>query len=173
MNDGNPITETDDPVDPLDELLVAYLDGELSPTEAEGVERKLATSEEVRRRLHQLESSAEMLVSYLPRAAPTQAFTQLTVTLAAQVAEQELTQELKQEQLRRGGWWLGGALLAAGSLGIGYYATWNYLQAPNEQLKRDLPVIRHFDEYRTADSVEFLRKLHAEGLFGEEIEDAL
>jgi hypothetical protein len=172
MTEYNPTTG-DDPVDPLDELLVAYLDGELPPAEAERVERQLATSEDVRRRLQQLENSAEMLVTYLPRSSPTQEFTKLTVTMAAQVAERELTQELKREQLRRGGWWAGGLAIAVASLGIGYYATWNFLQGPNEQLKRDLPVIQHIDEYRTADSVEFLRRLSDERLFAEEIEDAL
>jgi len=173
MNEYNHTPDSDDPVDPLDELLVAYLDGELPPVEAERVERQLAASPNVRRRLQQLENSAEMLVTYLPRSAPTQHFTQVTVTLAAQVAEQELTRELKKEQLRRGGWWVGGVVAAAASLGIGYYATWQYLQAPNEQLKRDLPVIQHIDEYRTADSVDFLRRLNEEQLFAQEIDDAL
>ena len=63
--------------------------------------------------------------------------------------------------------------MALTSLGIGYYATMQYLQGPNEQLKRDLPIIRHVDEYRTADSLEFLQRLADERLFAEEMNDAL
>ena len=99
MNEQNEAPDTDDPVDPLDELLVSYLDGELPPAEAERVERQLAENAEVRRRLQQLENSAEMLVTYLPRSSPTQSFTQVTVTLAAAEAEAELTQELKRAQI--------------------------------------------------------------------------
>jgi hypothetical protein len=38
----------------------------------------------------------------------------------------------------------------------------------NRRLLRDLPVIERLDEYRYADSVEFLRTLEREGLFTED-----
>lgn len=173
MNDHDNPLESDLPIDPIDELLVAYLDGELPPPEAEMVERKLADSEDVRRRLQRLESSAEMLVACLPRSAPTQAFTQATVTLAAKAAEQETSARLMAQQRTTTLWWGIGICLAVASLGIGYWGTYEYLQAPNRQLQQDLPVIQHYDEYRTADSVDFLKQLREAGLFQEELDDAL
>ena len=43
---------------------------------------------------------------------------------------------------------------------------------PNEKLLRDLPVIEDMELYRQAGDVDFLRKLHDEGLFPEESSDA-
>jgi len=160
------------PVDPLDALLVAYLDGELPSQEAEQVERRLAQEPLVRQRLTALEKSVELL-RLLPRSAPTQAFTQVTVTLAAEVAERELGLRQRRTRSQRIGWWLLGGGTAAAALVFGYLTTWSYLEAPNAQLRRDLPVLQHLDEYRTADSLEFIQRLEQAGLFTEEVDDAL
>ena len=43
----------------------------------------------------------------------------------------------------------------------------------NEQLVRDLPVIENVDVYRHIDSIDFLRRLEEEQIFGEETGDAI
>jgi hypothetical protein len=53
----------------------------------------------------------------------------------------------------------------------GYFLLQWRLDQPNRELVRDLPVIERVDEYRDADSLEFLEQLHKEGLFAAEVDD--
>ena len=50
----------------------------------------------------------------------------------------------------------------------GYSVTSRYGDRGNRQLLQDLPVIQNLDEYRYAETVEFLRALDREDLFAEE-----
>jgi hypothetical protein len=51
---------------------------------------------------------------------------------------------------------------------IGYVAVSMVVSRDNRRLLRDLPVIQRLDEYRYADSVEFLRLLDREDVFAED-----
>ena len=169
MND--PELETPPP-DPLDELLVAYLDGELSPAEADDVERRLATDVSLRSRLQLLERASDML-GVLPRSAPTEQFAHKTVTMAVMTAEEEVAAVERKQKAGWAAWSALGAVATTAALIVGFVVVRQRLNAPNEHFRRDLPVIQRLDEYRTADSVDFLRDLERAGLFVVENEDAL
>ncbi|MCS7021358.1 MAG: hypothetical protein NZU63_05985 [Gemmataceae bacterium] len=64
---GAPLPSDDaDPLDPLDEELVAYLDGELPEEQARQIEQRLAADPQLRRRAILLKKTYELL-DYLPR----------------------------------------------------------------------------------------------------------
>jgi hypothetical protein len=67
--------------------------------------------------------------------------------------------------------WVGVSLAALIAATSGYFLLQWELNRPNRELVRDLPVIERIDQYRDADSAEFLQKLHEEGLFAAEVED--
>ncbi|MBM3968178.1 MAG: hypothetical protein FJ308_24435, partial [Planctomycetes bacterium] len=66
--------------EPLDELLTAYLDGELSASESASVEQKLVSDESIRRRLGELRHAYELL-DELPETPHNQSFTQSTIAM--------------------------------------------------------------------------------------------
>ena len=71
--------------DPMDEVLVAYLDGQLSSAESEQIESRLATDEVTRSRLQSLDRVWNALDA-LPRSTASAAFTRTTVDMAAMAA---------------------------------------------------------------------------------------
>jgi anti-sigma factor RsiW len=159
--------------DAMIEELVAYLDGELDAEASREVERRLSQDAHYRQRLRQLQHSWDLL-DRLPRADVGEAFTQSTVAMIAVTAADDV-KEMKAGGTRRkrAVWWLGTGSVAASFL-VGYLLVFSVARRERNQLLRDLPVIERMDEYRYADSIEFLRMLDAEGLFAEEeIEDEI
>ncbi|MCU0978782.1 MAG: eukaryotic translation initiation factor 3 subunit E, partial [Pirellulaceae bacterium] len=75
--------------------------------------------------------------------------------------------QVRRGRMRRWLWWTGSAA-AAVAFAAGYLAVSTVVSRENRQLLRDLSVIQHLDEYRYADSVEFLRLLDQEGVFAED-----
>jgi len=154
-----------------DELLVAYLDGELDAERCQEVETKLAREDDFRRRLNELEKAWEML-DELPHSVADEEFVRSTVEMVALEAQQEA------ETLRsRYAWPRRVNMLAIGAMVLfaaflGYRVVDQYSGAADDALARDLPVIEDLDLYRRLDDVSFLRKLHEEGLFEEETNDA-
>ena len=74
------ILADDQPVNPDDETLVAYLDGELSNREREQVESRLINDETFRKRLQELQSSWDWL-GELPSEVPSEQLMQSTIEL--------------------------------------------------------------------------------------------
>ena len=156
---------------PADEL-VAYLDGELDSVSSARVERRLAEDEAYRQQLKELQQSWDML-DMLDRAEPDESFTRDTVEMVAVKAAEDLSRKKTQLTGRRY-LLLGGSTLGIGlSLLLGYWLIASAVSRPNQKLVRDLPVIERIDEYQSAESLEFLKMLEREGLFGKEFEDAL
>jgi len=155
------------------EELVAYLDGELDAEASREVERRLSQDATYRQKLRQLEQSWDLL-DRLPKADVGEVFTQSTVAMVA-VAAADDVDKMKAKGTRRktAVWWLGSGSVAASFL-AGYVLVSSVGDRENKRLLRDLPVIERMDEYRYADSIEFLRMLDGEGLFEEEeIEDEI
>jgi anti-sigma factor RsiW len=151
--------------------LVAYLDGELDSVQNAEVERRLCEDAEYRRRLRQLQKSWD-LMDLLPQVDVDQSFTQSTLAMVAvRATDQANVEQTRQRKLRkRIGWAVSLSTIAA--FLAGYMFVNRAVQRQNRQLLQDLPVIERMDEYRYADSVEFLRLLEQEGLFAEEdVED--
>lgn len=153
--------------DAMVEELVAYLDGELDPEASREVERRLSQDADYRQRLRQLQQSWDLLDS-MPKADVDATFTQSTVAMVALKAgdDVEVVQDrsAKRRTMLR---WIGIGGVAAAFL-VGYALVYSVAVRQNRRLLRDLPVIERIDEYRYAESVEFLQMLEHEGLFVEE-----
>jgi hypothetical protein len=156
---------------PLDEQLVAYLDGELDAESSRRIEELLASDPEVRRRLQVMERTWEML-DQLDEAPVGGKFTETTLEMVAVAARNDVEESLAQapRRRRRRLWIIGGSLLAA--LVAGFLVVALQVTYSNRQLLADLPVLENFDEYRQVDSIEFLRLLDKENLFLAEADGA-
>ncbi|MGD0517107.1 MAG: hypothetical protein ABSA26_06185, partial [Thermoguttaceae bacterium] len=152
----------------LEEQLVAYLDGELDGESCRRIEELLAVDPEVRRKLHRLERTWEML-DELDTAPVGEDFTRSTLEMVALAAEQDVRKSVEEAPRRRRRMWLlaGGIMFAAGLAGFMAFT----LLAPNpnrelnKELIQDLPVLENLDEYRQIQDIEFLRLLQNSGLF--------
>jgi hypothetical protein len=151
--------------------LVAYLDGELAADEVAVVEKRLAQDKDYREHLRQLQQSWDLLES-LPRTSVNEDFTRSTVEMVAVSVGQQVHQRLNQESWsRRLRWGVAGLIAAVFAIG-GFGLVYERVTRENRQLMKDLPVIERVDLYREVNSIEFLEKLAAEGLFDEEVPDA-
>jgi anti-sigma factor RsiW len=167
MNAAPPPAQADDPEL---EQLVAYLDGELDAAATGAVEQRLTQDAGYRQLLRQLQQSWDLL-DRLPKAHVDQSFTQSTVAMVVVKAADDVEQlQAVSGRRRRYTWWFGTVGIALAFL-FGYAAVARWAGRENRQLLRDLPVIEKLDQYRYAESVEFLRMLEREGLFVEEEAD--
>lgn len=150
-----------------DELLVAYLDGELDAGAVRRVDDRLAAEPELRARLRQLEQPWRML-DELSTEPVAEDFTRTTLELVATAAVEDTEQRewAARAQPSRRRWLAAGGLVGAAA--AGFLAVALLRPDPNRQLAEDLPVLEHLEAYRQAESVEFLRQLHDQGLFDEE-----
>lgn len=151
---------------PLEEDLVAYLDGELDAQAERRIEQRLATDPAVRQTLQELEHTWEML-DQLGADEVDVSFTQTTLEMVAVEAEAEVRQVDRDVPRRRRRLLLiqlGGITAAAV---VGFLAAVFLKPDPNRQLLEDLPVLEKMDEYRQVGDIEFLRLLRKEGLFVE------
>jgi anti-sigma factor RsiW len=169
MNEHEESTITQDAIQ---EELVAYLDGELDAAARARVEERLTEDEEYRQKLMRLERAWNVL-DVLPRTEADARFTQSTVEMVTVAAREELHDaDRSAARWKWLGW--GGGVLAVLVAGLfGYRAVDRVASRPNEQLVQDLPVIENVELYRHVDSVEFLRQLEQEGLFAQEVNDAI
>lgn len=158
--------------DLLEEELVAYLDGELPDADRARIEKRLASDVSCQRKLAQLQKAWDLL-DMLQKSEPGAEFTRSTVEMVA--IQQEKEAELWQSTVKRSQavWFIGGGLAIALSLAGGFFLARYQLEAPDRKLLQDMPVIERVDQYRHAESVEFLERLRQEGLFAGEGEDAI
>ena len=155
-------TQEDFPAD-----LVAYLDGELDAAQTRAVEERLSSDAAYRQQLRELQQAWDLL-DQLPKADVDETFTQTTLAMVAVSASGEVEQaQVRRGRTRRWLWWTG-SVAAVAAFVAGYVAVSVVVSRENRRLLRDLPVIERLDEYRYADSVEFLRQLEREGLFTED-----
>jgi uncharacterized membrane protein affecting hemolysin expression len=159
MSDSSPKREL------IDEELVAYLDGELTPEQSQQVEARLGTDPEYRQRLRQLEHTWELL-DELPPTDPTATFTRSTLEMVVSRATKD------QNQLSKNIFTIPlrvivmlGLPLALGAASYGL-TRW-YQSVPYADLLKDLTIIENVDVYSKAEQIEFLELLRQEGLFVE------
>lgn len=153
-----------DELDPIDEELIAYLDGEIDAAGRVRVERRLADDADYRERLRRMQQTWEAL-DLLPQSRAGEDFASSTMTMV--VAEQEVAatqavQQLKSRQTRRWLWGTGATIAAASA---GFVLVYRTLTDEDQALVRDLPVIEQVDQLHNTPSVEFLTQLQREGLF--------
>ncbi len=162
-----PSIETETPATPLEERLVAYLDGELDAQESQAVEELVSRDPQARETLERLERTWHLLDA-LPRSEVGDQFTQSTLEMVTVAAEDEARQQAARRPWRHARQWLLGLSGAVVAALAGYLAVAAWAPDPNRTLLEDLPVIEDLDEYRQIDDIEFLRLLHKEGLFLQE-----
>jgi len=142
---------------PADEL-VAYLDGELPPADCRRVENRLATDEDYRQQMHELDQAWEALDA-LPANTVDDGFARTTIELACVAAEADLTEHTavakaaKRDRTRR---WIAGGVAA---VVVGFLAGRALVPNHNDQLVNDLPAIHQFGVLPYVEDVEFLRLL--------------
>ena len=169
MNEHEETTITQDAIQ---EELTAYLDGELDAAARARVEQRLTEDEDYRQKLARLERAWQFL-DVLPRTEADAKLTQSTIEMVTVAARDEL-QEADKAAVRRKWFGWGAGLLALVVAGFfGYRIVDRALSRPNDQLVQDLPVIENVELYRHVDSVDFLRQLDQEGLFAQEVHDAI
>jgi anti-sigma factor RsiW len=157
---------------PPGEELLAYLDGELDAESRRRFEQQLSTSSDLRQRLKEYQQTWDLLDD-LPRATVDDSFTRTTVEMVAVRAENAVAQSKTTRVQRRSLIWSLGVLSIIATCLAGFFATWQYHSLPNEQLVEDLPILEHFDAYRNAGTLEFLRQLDEQKLFQEDSRDAI
>ena len=168
------MTETDSNTTDLtatDELLVAYLDGELEAEKCHDVETKLARDDKFRRRLNELEKAWDML-DELPKTVADEKFVRSTVEMVAIEAKDEAETARERSVWPRRVSLLSIVAMVMFAAFLGYRAVEEYAGQKDDALARDLPVIENLDLYRRLDDVDFLRQIHDEGLFEEDTKDA-
>lgn len=149
---------------PIQQDLVAYLDGELDDEGARRVEGLLSSDADAREEMHKLEVAWDLLEE-LPREEVGQSFTHTTVEMIALSAEGTVSSEQKAWSRKQGGRLaLAGAslLVAAAS---GFLAVSLVWPNPNRSLLRDLPLLEDLDAYRQVETIDFIRQLKQSGLF--------
>ncbi len=170
MSREMPSVPTEAPATPLEERLVAYLDGELDAQESRAVEELVSRDSQARAALERLERTWHLL-DVLPRSEVGDGFTQSTLEMVTVAAEDDLRRQAAERPRRLVRRWLLGLASAAAAALAGYLAAATWIPDPNRALLEDLPVIEDLDEYRQIDDIEFLRLLHKEGLFSQEAAD--
>ena len=154
---------------PDQEALVAYLDGELDAAGTRQVEERLAHDGVYRQMLQELQQSWDLL-DELPQTVPDEALTRTTVEMVALQAAAEVQQEQPRATRQRRWRQALAAAVAATALLLGFVGVRFWLDRPNRQFLRDLPVIERVDLYQYVDDVTFLEKLNEEGLFDEDVD---
>jgi hypothetical protein len=143
------------------ELLVAYLDGELSPEDGAVVESRLAGDDSFRRELQELQRAWDAL-NQLPRPAADEDFTRTTlemVAIAAQEDVQAATTALPSRRRRYAARILGLVVAAVVAGALLARLIW---PDRNDELIANLPIIENIDAYRHLGGMEFLQRLHEE-----------
>ncbi len=167
MTDEADKTNAGESFQPIEEELVAYLDGELEDEASRLLEQRLTSDPKLRQELAVLERTWDLLDG-LGSSELDETFARSTIEMVAVEAEAQLHQQEEARPLRarrRRLVVMGG--LAAAAL-AGFVSVWLFWPNPNQQLLEDLPVLERLDQYRQVDDVEFLRKLDESGLFAVE-----
>lgn len=146
------------PLDPDDELLVAYLDGELNRKEQNALEDRLLEDEPLRKRLQQLQTGWDMLEE-LPDPAPSLKLVESTLELV--VADIVKEQTANVSVWRRYRWPLGiaTACLIAIASSFGIAASWS--SRDFDRQLNDLAVAEFLDAYNYGGDLKLMRQLSA------------
>lgn len=145
----------------LGEQLVAYLDGELSASESESIERSIHNDDSVKSELQQYDRVWNALDD-LPRATVDDSFARTTIEMATVQARQELAEQTAMLPVRKRNTRTKLAGLVVVATLLGFIAFSAVLPNPNRTLYANLPLISQLDAYLEVQDVEFLRRLNQE-----------
>lgn len=152
-----PTTISDDqPLDPVDERLVAYLDGELDPAARDQLESELLDDESLRSRLQGLQRGWDFLED-LPSATPSEQLVETTMELVVK----DLTKASTNSDSFLNRWRIPMAVVASCfvALGIGYASIHFSRQHEFEQRMADLELAQDLNAYLDGDDLNLMRYL--------------
>ncbi len=160
---------------PLEERLVAYLDGELDDAEVRQVEDLLASDSKARELLARLERTWAALDKVAP-ASVDEVFTRTTLEMVSVSAAGDLAQQQADIPRRRRRRRLLGAAGLTAAAAAGFLAVALFRPNPNRQVLDDLPVLEDLDEFqhvfsKDEDGIRFLHLLHKNKLFVKDAAD--
>ena len=162
----NLVVHDDMPLDPLEETLVSYLDGELQGPERAALERQLDSDAALRSRLQAMQRAWDLLDN-LDVVEGSEKFARTTVEMVAVKTAEDLAKPVSTVSRP----WLRIAVASGATLAtalIAFVVVRQFTTAEDRQLVRDLPVIEKLDEYQSMPSFEFLKRLDQEKVFAEE-----
>lgn len=148
----------DHPIDPSDERLVAYLDGELPADDRDQLEQELIDDADLRQRLQELQQGWDWLDD-LPDATPNEKLVETTMSLVvSDLTRGSSTPNVakRRRSVPRGGWWLIAALIGA-VCGFAIVETRRYFQFRQEMI--DLRLAENLDAYRDGQDLALIREL--------------
>lgn len=153
--------ELDDeaPLDPIDEQLVAYLDGELESQERDELEKRLGSDGQLRLRLRTLQRGWEMLEN-LPQVAPSPNLLETTIRMAAMEATGPIADPNASSRSRffkSRGFTLVAASVAALLVGVLGAKAWEQIRF-RRQLQQ-LPVAMRVEGYLHGSDLAWMREL--------------
>lgn len=160
------------PVDDTDQLLVAYLDGELDDNERRDLESRLVNEQGLRRRLSHLQSGWELL-DYLPPTSVTDDFARTTIEMVA-ASESTMLKTQKKKRPWKGIGWLAAVLLASTALAYTGYSVPVALQEQRfDKQLADLPIAENLDAYLVDVDLKLIEQLTADPTWQDAINLAL
>jgi anti-sigma factor RsiW len=159
------------------EELIAYLDGELSQTDALTIEKKLHSNPQFRAEADALRKTYNLL-EYLPKAEPSANFTHRTLdrVTAARPAPRLRSLALTRRWVWRFGWVA--ALIVVALLGYAAVPTLRPASKTAEkdlsveqeqQMTRDLRLLEQLRQYQHVSDIHFLNELDRLELFGDDL----
>jgi hypothetical protein len=146
------------PDDSRTEELVAYLDGELPDEAARLVEQRLASDDDYRRQLGELDQAWSALEA-LPTPTANDRFARTTIEMVALAAQRDLTQQSSEETARGRKQVLAFAAAGLALFAAGFALARIFLPSQNRALIADLPAVVHIDELTQVGDIDFLRGL--------------
>ncbi|MBR5626517.1 MAG: hypothetical protein IKW74_02720, partial [Thermoguttaceae bacterium] len=160
-----PASLQDFPVNnPDDELIVAYLDHEMSPEEERTFRARLERSAELQSRLREFEETWHMLETLKIPETNTK-LTQTTLEMVSNHAALQLKQEKRRSRYYQMIKILISALFVFAVVAFSRFFSGLIVPDPEAQLKADAPVIDKLDQLETVGDFDFLLLLKESGLF--------
>jgi hypothetical protein len=152
-------TDSDPPIDPDDELLVAYLDGELDVRARDEVEQRLMGEENLRVRLQDLQASWDFL-DVLPETPANDRLVESTLELVVSDIVEKAPRQVSDLE-RSGRWpWAVGTLCLLAAIGGYAFVSFSRAQELQQQLS-DLPLAEDLDAYVYGGDYALMRQLEA------------
>lgn len=146
----------DSPIDPDDELLVSYLDGELDRAAQSTLENRLLEEETLRQRLQQLQTGWDLLEE-LPDAAPNLKLVESTLELVvSEIVSQAPPTKSVWSRFR---FPIALATLCLTGVLSAYGIVASMKRSEYQQELQDLAIVEHLDAYRYGNDLELMRQL--------------
>lgn len=181
MADSKQLPDEGSPEERQTEEIVAYLDGELEPNDAEGLAAKLSLDPKLRAEAESLQRTWDIL-DILPRPQPSASFTTRTISQAIPIpsgasgptmafpASGVASTMLLPAQRPGIVFWLVSMAVVLLAGGLGYVGHLELAPKPTvpEPSLEDAPLMRNLRLYRNVEDMDYLKRLDSPEMFGEE-----